>query len=67
MIVRCIDNVFPTDILAESWECEVRAERDDCYILSGFDKGFSKPRFEIVSHPSNARVRLKHLQFDPAQ
>jgi hypothetical protein len=29
-------------------EYEVRAERDDCYILSGFDKGFSKARFEIV-------------------
>jgi hypothetical protein len=24
------------------------AERDDCYILSGFDKRFSKSRFEIV-------------------
>jgi hypothetical protein len=33
------------------------AARDDCYILSGFDKGlFSKARFEIMSHPSNARV-----------
>src|SRR3984893_16266891 len=25
-------------------------ERDDCYILSGFDKGFSKTRFGIVSN-----------------
>jgi hypothetical protein len=38
-----------------SWwgtEYEVRAERDDCYILSGFDKGFSKTRFEIASQPT---------------
>ena len=49
MIVRCIDNLFQTDVLVEGWEYEVRAERDDCYILSGFDKGFSKKRFEIVS------------------
>jgi hypothetical protein len=38
-----------------SWwgtEYEVRAERDDCYILSGFDKGFSKWRFEIASQPT---------------
>ena len=48
MIVRCIDNLFQTDLLVEGWEYEVRAERDDCYILSGFDKGFSKTRFEIV-------------------
>jgi hypothetical protein len=57
MIVRCIDSLFQTDVLVEGWEYEVRAERDDCYILSGFDKGFSKTRFEIVSHPSNARDR----------
>ena len=61
MIVRCIDNLFQTDVLVEGWEYEVRAERDDCYILSGLDKGFSKTRFEILSHPSNARVRLGHL------
>jgi hypothetical protein len=29
-------------------EYEVRAERDDYYILSSFDKGFSKTQFEIV-------------------
>ena len=67
MIVRCIDNLFQTDVLVEGWEYEVRAERDDCYILSGFDKGFSKTRFEIVSHPSNAGVRIRHLHFGPAQ
>jgi hypothetical protein len=57
MIVRCIDSLFQTDVLVEGGEYEVRTERDDCYILSGFDKGFSKTRFEIVSHPSNARDR----------
>ena len=56
MIVRCIDNLFQTDVLVEGREYEVRAERDGCYILSGFDKGFSKTRFEIVSHLSNAQV-----------
>ena len=65
MIVRCIDNLFQTDVLDEGWEYEVRAERDDCYILSGFDKGFSKTRFEIVSHPSYAAVRLEHPHFSP--
>ena len=49
MIVRCIDNLFQTDVLVEGMAYEVRAERDDCYILSGFDKGFSKTRFEIVT------------------
>jgi len=34
---------------AKPGSCEVRADRDDRYILSGFDKGFSKKRFEIVS------------------
>ena len=52
MIVRCIDNLLQTDVLVEGGEYEVRAERDDCYILSGFDKGFSKRRFEIVSQPT---------------
>src|SRR5260370_24637424 len=52
MIVRCVDSMFQTDVLIEGWEYEVRAERDDCYILSGFDKGFSKRRFEIVSQPT---------------
>ena len=50
MIVRCIDNLFLTDVLVEGRKYEVRAERDDCYILSGFDKGFSKTRFGIVSN-----------------
>jgi hypothetical protein len=66
MIVRCIDNLFQTDILVEGWKYEVRAERDDCYILSGFDKGFSKTRLEIVSQPCNARARIGHLHFGPA-
>ena len=49
MIVRCIDNLFQTDVLVEGMEYEVRAERDDCYILSfRLRKGFSKTRFEIV-------------------
>jgi hypothetical protein len=52
MIVRCIDNLFQTDVLVEGREYEVRAERDDCYILSGFDNGFSKTRFEIASQPT---------------
>lgn len=52
MIVRCVDSMFQTDVLVEGREYEVRAERDDCYILSGFDKGFSKKRFEIVSQPT---------------
>jgi hypothetical protein len=29
-----------------------RIARDGCYILSGFDKGFSKKRFEILSQPT---------------
>ena len=52
MIVRCIDNTLQRDVLVVGREYEVRAERDDCYILSGFDKGFSKRRFEIVSQPT---------------
>jgi hypothetical protein len=52
MIVRCIDSLFQTDVLVEGGEYEVRAERDDCFMLSGFDKGFSKKRFEIVSQPT---------------
>jgi hypothetical protein len=35
-------------VLVVDREYEVRAERDHCYILSGFDKGVSKTRFEIV-------------------
>jgi len=48
MIVRCIDALFQTDVLVKGSEYEVRDERDDCYILSGFEKAFSKTRFEIV-------------------
>jgi hypothetical protein len=47
VIVRCIDNLFQADILVEGRRYEVLGERDDCYILSGFDKGFTKTRFEI--------------------
>jgi hypothetical protein len=65
-VVRCIDHSFQTDVLIEGWEYEVRAERDDRYIFSGFDKGFSKTRFEIISNPSKARVRIEHLHFNPA-
>jgi hypothetical protein len=57
MIVRCIDNLFQTDVLVEGREYEVRAERHDCYILSGFDKGFSKTRFETVSSLSPSLTR----------
>jgi hypothetical protein len=49
MIVRCVDNTLQRGVLVLGREYEVRAERDDCYILSGFDKEFSKTRFEIVS------------------
>ena len=52
MKVRCIDDSFQSDVLTEGGEYEVRTERDDCYILSGFDKGFSETRFEIVSQPA---------------
>jgi hypothetical protein len=48
MIVRCIDNTLQRDVLTLGRKYEVYAERDDCYILSGFDKGFSKRRFEVV-------------------
>jgi hypothetical protein len=40
--------LFQADVLAEGRKYEVRAERDDCYILSGFNTPFSKTRFEIV-------------------
>ena len=49
MIVRCIDNTLQRDVLVVGREYEVRAERDDCYILSGFDKGFSKTQFVVVT------------------
>ena len=48
MIVRCIDNTLQRGVLVIGREYEVRAERDDCYILSGFEKALSKTRFEIV-------------------
>ena len=57
MIVRCIDNRFQTDILVEGRKYEVLGERDDCYILSGFDKGFSKARFEIELSRRSSSVR----------
>jgi hypothetical protein len=38
----------PSYVLVRGREYEVLGERDDCYILSGFDKGFSKTRFEVV-------------------
>jgi len=46
MMVRCIDNLLQSDILTEGHLYEVLAERDDCYVLSGFDKPLSKVRFE---------------------
>jgi hypothetical protein len=45
VIVRCIDNTLQRDVLVVAREYEVR---DDRYILSGFEQGFSKTRFEIV-------------------
>ena len=57
MIVRCIDNLFQIDVLVEGREYEVLGERDDCYILSGFDKGFSKARFEIELSRRSSSVR----------
>jgi hypothetical protein len=52
MIVRCIDNLFQTGVLVKDRKYEVLTERGDSYILSGFDKGFSKTRFEIVERCS---------------
>jgi len=46
--------------LVKGREYEVRDERDDCYILSGFDKGFSKTRFEVVSQPTKRNGRAKN-------
>jgi len=67
MIVRCIDNLFQADVLVEGREYEVRAERDDCYILSGFDKGFSKTRFEIVSLVGNGAQQIEQILRRPRQ
>jgi hypothetical protein len=60
MIVRCTDALFQTDVLVKGREYEVRDERDDCYILSGFDKGFSKTRFDVVSQPTKRNGRVKN-------
>jgi len=57
VIVRCIDNRFQTDILVRGRQYEVLGERDDCYILSGFDKGFSKTRFEVELSPRSSSFR----------
>ena len=57
MIVRCIDNLFQTGVLIRGREYEVLGERDDCYILSGFDKGFSKTRFETELSRRSSSVR----------
>jgi hypothetical protein len=56
MIVRCIDNTLQADVLVEGREYEVRAERDDCYILSGFDKGFSKTRLRSFRSRTVAKM-----------
>jgi len=60
MKVRCIDSLFQTDVLVQGGEYEVRTESDDCYILSGFDKGFSKRRFEIVLPTVDLGVAARH-------
>jgi hypothetical protein len=57
MMVRCIDNLFQSDILTEGHLYEVRTERDDCYVLSGFDKPLSKVRFEPVTPRQPMLVR----------
>src|SRR6266481_1511004 len=57
MMVRCIDNLFQSDILTEGHLYEVRTERDDCYVLSGFDKPLSKVRFEPVTPRQPVLVR----------
>ncbi len=59
MIVRCIDNTLQHDVLVVGLEYVVRAERDDCYILSGFDKGFSKTRFVVVMPSPQVRRRRR--------
>ena len=38
MIVRCIDSTLQHDVLVVGREYEVRAERDDCYILPASTK-----------------------------
>ena len=59
MIVRCIDNTLQHDVLVVGREYEDRAERDDCYILSGFDKRFSKTRFVVVMPSLRVRRRRR--------
>jgi len=51
MMVRCIDSFLQSDVLIEGHVYEVLGERDDCYVLSGFDKPLSKIRFEPVTLP----------------
>ena len=51
MMVRCIDNFLQSEVLIEGHRYEVLGERDDCYVLSGLDKPFSKVRFEPVILP----------------
>ena len=51
MMVRCIDNFLQSDVLIEGHRYEVLGERDDCYVLSGFDKPLSKVRFEPATPP----------------
>jgi hypothetical protein len=49
--VRCIDNFLQSEVLIEGHLYEVLGERDDCCVLSGLDKPFSKVRFEPVTLP----------------
>src|ERR1700681_4711725 len=50
MIVRCVDNTLQRGVLVLGREYGVHAERDDCYIISAFNKGLRNMRFEIMSN-----------------
>jgi hypothetical protein len=67
MIVRCIDNLFQTGVLIRGREYEVLGEKDDCYILSGFDKGFSKTRFEIESSRLSEFIPTRNVVTPPEE
>jgi len=59
MMVRCIDNFLQSDVLIEGHRYEVLGERDDCYVLSGFDKPLSKVRFEPATPPIESPSEVK--------
>ena len=57
MMVRCIYSFLQSDVLIEGHVYEVLGQRDDCYVLSGFDKPLSKVRFEPVTPRQPMLVR----------